>query len=181
MHSSNSDIRYISVDKDNFELAYNIQKEIWPDDPDYNNFYEKANDSTLEVTSFIVYYKDEAIGITGTYLEDIDDESIWLDWFGILPTYRCNGLGKTILLDTIKYCQNFNQYLYFRLDTTYWDKRPAIYLYDLVMDLREEYTIEDTETKKHNYLIYTYDLKKTGYIKPWNNRYLGLVNYYENL
>lgn len=181
MNSSNIYLKYVSLDKDNFLIAYNIQKEIWPNEADYNNFYDKAINPVLGDSSFIVYYKNEAIGVTGTYLEDIDNESIWLDWFGILPDYRSLGLGKTILLDTIRYCQNFDKYLYFRLDTTYWESRPAICLYDKVMDLKEEYTVEDTDIRKNNYLIYTYNLKRSDYTKPWNNRYLGLREYYDEL
>lgn len=181
MNSSNNDLKYVNVNKDNFLIAYHIQKEIWPNEVDYHNFYEKANESSPDVASFIIYYQDTPIGITGTYIEDFDDESIWLDWFGILPSYRRRGFGKTVLLDTIRYCQSLDKYLYFRLDTNYWENRPAIYLYDSVMDLREDYTVEDTKTEKHQYLIYTYNLKRTKDTKPWDNRYIGLVEHYHDL
>lgn len=179
MKSSNEEIKYVEITRDNFELAYEIQKTIWPNDPDYQGFYHKAIDPQPYDSCFLVYMKDTPIGITGTYIEDFDSESIWLDWYGILPEYRGNGYGKTILLDTICYCQNFNDFSYLRLDTTYWENRPAVFLYDKVMDLKEDYTIEDTETKKYGYLIYTYNLKRTGYTKPWNNRFIGLVEHYE--
>ena len=31
-------LKYIKVNKENFETAYNIQKQIWVDEPDFNNF-----------------------------------------------------------------------------------------------------------------------------------------------
>ena len=54
-----------------------------------------------------------------------------------------------------------------------------MYLYDKIMELKENYTIEDTKNKKNNTLIYTYALD--GDLEPWNNKYLGLREYYDNL
>ena len=62
-------------------------------------------------------------------------------------------------------CKNLKKYEYFRLDTTYYENRPALYLYDAVMDLREDYTTEDTDTIKNNFIIYTYGLNKKAEIK----------------
>ena len=179
MKSSDKNIEYVKLDSYNFEHAYQVQKLIWDDDPDYQCFYNKAMNPSIYDTCFLVYLGADLIGITGTYIEDFDTESIWLDWFGILPEYRGNGYGETILLDTIRYCQSFDKFAYFRLDTTYWEDRPAIGLYDKVMDLKEKYTREDTEEIDHHYLIYTYNLKRTNYTKPWNNRFIGLVDYYK--
>lgn len=170
-------LTYKKIDKKNIDTAYNIQKKIWPDDPDYNSFLDKIENPGDDNVSFLVYDKENIIGITGVYVEDEDNESIWLDWFTILPEYRKKGYGKRVLLDTIDYCKKLNKYLYFRLDTTYYKNRPALFLYDKVMHLREDYTAEDTKEKKNNYLIYTYALKEK--IKPWNNRYLGLKEYYD--
>lgn len=175
---NSKELKYEQVTLENIEIAFQIQKEIWPDDPDYNDFLDKANHSKDDNVSWLVYYEHHPIGITGVYVEDIDNETIWLDWYGILPKYRQKGLGKKILIDTIEYCKNLNKYQYFRLDTTYYENRPALFLYDKIMDLKEEYTVEDTEKKKNNFLIYTYVLN--GKLKPWNNRYLGLRAYYDN-
>ena len=154
MESSNEQVRYVEVNQDNLKIAYEIQKIIWPREPDYQSFHRKIVNPDIYEKVFIVYFHNH----TGIYTEDFGSESIWLDWYGILPEYRGNGYGKIILFDTICYCRKFKQFLYFRLDTTYWENRPAIYLYDKVMGLKEEYTIEDTETKKYGYLIYSYDL-----------------------
>ena len=51
-------------------------------------------------------------------------------------------------------------------------------MYDDVMDLREDYTVEDTDTVKNNFIIYTYGLNKKA--EYWNNKYLGLREYYDN-
>ena len=42
------------------------------------------------------------------------------------------------------------------------------------MQLKEEYTIEDTKNEKTNTLIYSYSLN--GKLDLWNNKYLGLKN-----
>ena len=39
---SQSILKYIKVNKENFETAYNIQKQIWVDEPDFNNFKQKC-------------------------------------------------------------------------------------------------------------------------------------------
>lgn len=45
------------------------------------------------------------------------------------------------------------------------------------MELKENYTIEDTENNKNNFIIYSYSLN--GKLQPWNNKYLGLKDYYD--
>lgn len=169
-------IKYQKVNKENFQTAYNIQKQIWEDEPDYENFKNKSQSNADDNISWIVSYNDLPIGITGVFTEDFDKKTIWLDWYGVLPEYRNKGFGKKILLDTIDYCKKLNKYEYLRLDTTYWDGRPAISLYDKVMSFKEKYTIEDKE-KSHNWWIYTYSLK--GKKELWNNRYIGLSRYYD--
>lgn len=169
-------LKYELVTKENMDIAFSIQKALWPSDPDYNYFVDKVKNYKVNNAAFLVKLGKESIGITGVEMNK-DPESIWLGWFGILESYRRNGYGKQILLDTIEYCKRLNQYEYFRLDTTYWKNRPALYLYDEVMTFKEKYTKEDTENIKHNYLIYTYSFH--GKKKLWNNRYLGLSTYYE--
>lgn len=45
------------------------------------------------------------------------------------------------------------------------------------MDLKEEYTKEDTDDCKNEFLIYTKALK--GKAEPWNNKYIGIKLYYD--
>lgn len=35
-------LKYIPVNLENLHFAYKIQKEEWPEDPDYNDLYDKA-------------------------------------------------------------------------------------------------------------------------------------------
>lgn len=172
-------LKYKLLNLENLETAYNIQKEIWPDDPDYNDLYDKATNTKDDNCFFLVYDNDDLIGITGVDVDDRFLDTIWLDWFAILPEFRRKGYGEKVLQDTIEYSRNLKKYKFFRVDTTYYENRPAIFLYDKVMHLKEDYTLEDTPTHKNEFLIYTYSFVKE--IEPWNNRYLGLREYYDNL
>lgn len=176
--SKNKELKYIQVTNENLEIAYNIQKNEWKNEPDKQNFIDKANNTKENYVSFIVYYKDIPIGITGVYTKDIDKDSIWLDWFCVVPEYRKMGLGEQILRDTIEYAKGLEGFLYFRAETTYWEGRPAVSLYDKVMNIKEEYTAENENPNKPT-LIYTYNC--TDKSEHWNNRYLGLNDYYTKL
>lgn len=178
MTSKNKEIRYIQLTNENLEIAYNIQKEQWDDFPDKQNFINKANNPQKDYISFIAYYNDMPIGITGVYTEPIDKDSIWLDWFCVVPEYRKMGFGEQILVDTIEYAREIGKFLYFRVETNYWKGRPAVVLYDKVMSVKELYTAENKNADKPT-LIYTYNF--TDKCELWNNRYLGLNEYYDNL
>lgn len=178
MVSRNKELKYKQITNENLEIAYNIQKNEWENEPDKQNFIDKANNVKKDNISFIVYYKNIPIGITGVYTEDIDKNSIWLDWFCIVPEYRKMGLGEQILRDTIEYAKRLEKFLYFRAETTYWEGRPAISLYDKVMNMKEKYTVENKNSDKTT-LIYTYNF--TDKSERWNNRYLGLNDYYTKL
>ena len=177
MISKNKEIKYIQVTNENLEIAYNIQKEQWKDSPDKENFIRKADNPSRDYVAFIAYYKDIPIGITGVYTEEIDKDSIWLDWFCIIPEYREKGFGEQILRDTIEYARGLGTFLYFRAETTYWKGRPAVSLYDKIMNIKEEYTVEENDTGAT--LIYTYNFTEKSEL--WNNRYLGLNDYYVKL
>ena len=176
--SKNKEIRYEQVTTDNMDLAFNIQKNEWKDNPDKENFLDKAINAKKDYVSFIAYYNNVPIGITGVYTENIYKESIWLDWFCVVPEFRNRGFGKQILEDTIDYVRDLRDFLYFRIETTYWKGRPAVSLYDKIMQIKEKYTLEN-DNKNNPTLIYTYCF--TEKCELWNNRYLGLNNYYGRL
>lgn len=173
------DLKYRIVNVENLKIAYQIQKETWTDDPDYGDLYDKAVNTKDDNCMFLVYDNETLIGITGVDVFREYPDTIWLDWFTILPEYRRNGYGKKVLLDTIQYCKELKQYDVFRVETTYYENRPALFLYDKVMQLKENYTIEDTDTLKNETIIYSYSLN--GKLELWNNKYLGLQEYYDNL
>lgn len=180
MQSQTGELTYQKVDFNNLPLLLEIYHRVWPrkaPHPDYLAKPKYPDDDTN--VSWIVYHNNSAIGIVGVYNFDPDEpgydqgESIWMDHFAILPEFRRHGFGKQVLLDTINYCRSLNRFKYYRLDTVYFDGRPALALYDQLLPLREEYTAEDTLDKKQHYLIYSYSLDSSP-IKPWDNHFLGL-------
>ncbi len=172
-------LKYITINLNNLNIAYEIQKSTWPDDPNYDDLYDKAINTKDDNCFFLVYDNKTLIGITGVDVFREYPDTIWLDWFTILPEYRKKGYGKKVLLDTILYCKNLNKYDVFRVEITSYENRPALFLYDKIMQMKENYTIEDTDTIKNNTIIYSYSLN--GKLKLWNNKYLGLREYYDNL
>lgn len=172
-------LTYVQMNLDNMGLVYEIQKQTWPDTPDYDNLYDKAINTLDDNCFFLVYVKNSLIGITGVDVFREYPDTIWLDYFTILPEYRRRGYGEKVLLDTIEYCKKLNRYKSFRIEVTYYNDRPALFLYDKIMKIKEDYTIEDNENIKTQTLIYTYPLD--GKLELWNNKYLGLGEYYNNL
>lgn len=172
-------LTYEVLDLKKLDIAFKIQKETWPDDPDYQDLYDKAVNTKDDNCFFLVYDKGKLIGLTGVDVFSEYPDTIWLDWFTILPEHRRHGYGEKVLRDTIEYCKKLNRYNTFRVETTYYESRPALFLYDKVMQLKGDYTIEDTDGVKTDTIIYSYSLN--GKLEPWNNKYLGLREYYDNL
>ena len=175
-------LSYHQVDSANLDHAVQIQKAIWPQNPvdrDYLLKAEQSNDPTN--VSWLVRHRETIIGLTGVYTYDPDEtgyddgESIWMDWFGLLPDFRHYGFGRQILLDTIRYAERLHRFKYFRLDTSDFAGRASTKLYDKVMQLREDYTAEVYPEGYHG-LVFSYSLNGSP-IKPWSNRPLDLGLY----
>lgn len=180
MQSSIPELHYERMRPDTLSLACAIQAQVWPNDihpEDLSCKLEHPDDESN--CTWLVYFNQTLVGFIGIFTFDEDEpgydngESIWLDWFAILPAYRRRGWGKTVLIDAINYCRDLKQYQYLRLDTEYWPNRPALFLYDKIMDLREVYTAEDTPNHTYNRLIYSRCLDGSP-MKPWQNRFLNL-------
>lgn len=179
---------YVKVTPDNLCRALQIQKLVCPKNPVDRDYLFKIDDpgSTIDV-SWLVYYREnpnapeQLIGLTGVYSYDPseagydDSESIWMDWFTVLPAYRGRSFGEQILRDTIAYAQSLKRFKYFRLDTSDFRGRISTHLYDKVMQLREDYTAEANPSGHHT-LVYSCSLGDFA-VKPWNNRFLNLSHY----
>lgn len=170
---------YVEVTPDNLPQALEVQHLIWPKNPVDKDYIAKAsNPDDLTNVSWLVYRRKKLIGLTGVFTFDPDEpgydhgESIWMDWFAVLPSRRGFGFGRNILIDTITYAAKLQRFHFFRLDTSDYPGRISTYLYDSAMDLRENYTAE-TMPAGHIGLIYSRSLDNTP-IKPWNNQFLNL-------
>lgn len=180
MHSQSGELTYRQVDQQNIQTALAMQHQTWPHEPadaDYEDKLKYPDDPSN--ASWLVYAGKDLVGLTGVFVFDSDEpgydgrESIWLDWFMVLPEFRRRGFGRQILHDMIKHCQDLGGFKFMRLDTIYIPGRPALALYDQVMHLCERYTLEDTPDHDQHYLIYSYSLDQSP-VKPWDNRFLNL-------
>ncbi len=180
-------LTYVRINPQNLHRALQIQNLIWPQNPVDRDYIAKADAVDDANANWLVYYRSaqdplgELIGLTGLYYYDPDEkgyddgESIWMDWFGVLPTYRGKGFGHQILCDTIAYARRLDRYKYFRLDTSDFPDRTSTKLYDQIMELREDYTAETYQTGHHG-LVYSFSLGSFP-VKPWGNRLLELGRY----
>lgn len=55
----------MAIDLNSLNITYKIQKETWPDDPVYDDLYDKAVNKKNDNCSFLVYDNEILIGITG--------------------------------------------------------------------------------------------------------------------
>lgn len=173
----------VQVDRDTLSLAVEIQQQIWPDNPPDRDYLDKVrHPKDPRNVTWLVYHKDKLIGLTGLFSYDKDEmgydygESVWMDWFAILPEWRRQGFGEKVLRATIERAQAIGGPVrYFRVDTADYPDRASTKLYDKVMQRRESYTAEPMP-EGHTGLIYTFCLGKSGF-KSWGNRLLDLGRY----
>lgn len=168
--------------QETLSIALELRREGWPHEEIKSDDYYFAEAKELDTIDrvWLVYYGEELIGLTGIYVFDEDEsgwdnsESVWMDWFMIKTEYRRQGFGKQVLLDTIQYCRELGRFKFFRLDTTFWEGRPALKSYDKIMEFSERYNAEVPDTKEGEYyLIYSLALHGDK-MKPWGNQLLNL-------
>ncbi len=166
-------LEYELIDNDNINLATSIQHTIFPNECAYLH-YKYAIDTNYERNKyFIIKYNETPVGVIGLYMNDeIDNESIWLGWFGILPEFRSKGIGRKSILDMIDEAKKYNK-KYFRLYTNDKGDSTARPLYRSVMQTYENYTNINDYNYNGNCLVYSYSLCNEK-VSLWNNRFLNL-------
>lgn len=171
----NKDIVFKKIDISNYELACKIQNIIFPDEDGSENFKEQINNDPYrkEQDYYIVYLKEEPIGVTGIYSYHEYPDDAWLGWFGILEQYRKNGYGSKVLKETIELAKS-KGYKNFRLYTDEFAV-DAHRLYESQGLIKELY---DNKDDKDNYIdaeIYIYSKSlNSDKVELWNNKILGL-------
>lgn len=179
MQSKDPRIVYEKMTRATYELSCSLQERFWPGCSCRSDFLEKTEIEDTANVTWLVRIEEDLAGIVGTFTFDEDEagfdcnETIWLDWFVLIPKFRGLGLGKQVLLDTIAYCASLGQYDFLRIDTTYHPERPAIMLYRKVMDLEEKYLAEPSGFGEFNYRIFSLSLHGKK-IVPWCNHFLNL-------
>ncbi len=76
---SKYNLTYVKLDKNTIDVAFDIQKSIWPENPDYNDLYDKAINPLDDNCFLLVYDKETLIGITvWMFLENIQTQMVRL-------------------------------------------------------------------------------------------------------
>lgn len=171
MESLDKDLMYEKISSpEQIMLATKIELEIFPE---FCGYLSYANAEQNGNTYYLVYKQNIPIGITGIYTDDSlsGDEKFtaWLGWYGVIKEYRNKGYGKQILLDTISEAKR-RGYKKFRLYTSKVKCKEAINLYDKIMDIGEDYTLEQLYLQRK---VYSKSLTDNA-IDKWNNRNLFL-------
>lgn len=201
------EIIYQKVERKDVPLLKKLQAAIFPEST-FENGYDLVYDKGPEALDYImfeseiVYVDGEPAGITGLNITRGVEEhhTIWLNWYGILPSFRGRGLGKRILLDSIEHAKAYMKEYpvkYFRLYTSELMNASAQSLYRKVMTMKEYYAHEelfsgsnyaqvraaagqdktDEECKKYIETctaIYSRSLDENEIIVPWNNYFMNL-------
>jgi len=158
---------------DNFELALNIQEELFPKYNAENNYSESINpDSYYEY--YLIKTEDNVVGITGIYYYPQYPDSAWLGWFGIREPYRRNHYGTLALsmFEKLAYEKGFK---YTRLYTDKYNNDIAIAFYKSNAYICEDYTnVNDPSSKEYPVLIFSKSLTNQP-CSFWDNRNIYLT------
>lgn len=166
-------LEYELIDENNIILATSIQHTIFPDECAYVHYKYAIDTNYKRNKYFIIRWNAIPVGIIGLYMDDkIDNESIWLGWFGILPEFRSKGIGRRSLLDMIEKAKEYNK-KYLRLYTNDKGDSTARPLYRSVMQSYENYNNPNDYNYNGNCLIYSYSLCDEK-VSLWNNKFLNL-------
>ena len=171
------------LNRENLKVASLIQYEIFK-----NNWCgycdllseiesrEKGIDIGLPVTYLIKHF-NKPIGIIGLYELKQYPNTIWLNWFGILPKYRNRGFGTHALFMIINLARKFGR-KEFRLVTYKIWNHQAQHIYQKTMQRAEPYTNKDDWQYAIKYgkpMIFSSSLvDKT--VSKWNNKYVDLLS-----
>lgn len=167
------ELEYELINNDNIELATSIQHTIFPDECAYLHYKYAVETDYKRNRYYIIKNNNIPVGVIGLYINDeIDPDSIWLGWFGILPEFRSKGIGRKSILDIIEKAKKYNK-KYFRLYTNDSGDSTARPLYRSVMQIFEKYDNADDYNYNGNCLVYSYSLCNEK-VKLWDNRFMNL-------
>lgn len=170
-------LSYELIDENNIKLASSIQGTIFPGESASQHYKHSIISNHKNSSYYIISWNNIPVGITGIYImnkydkQAINDNSVWLGWFGVLPEFRSKGIGRQALLDTIEKSKIYKR-KYFRIYTVSTDNALAQPLYKSIMHAREPYKNKEDYNYNNNCYIYSYNLKGNNNIELWNNKYV---------
>ena len=166
-------LEYELINENNINLATSIQHTIFPDECAYEHYKYSIDTNYKSNIYYIIKLNKIPVGVIGLYINDeIDEESIWLGWFGVLPEFRSKGIGRRSILDIIEKAKKYKR-KYFRLYTNDDGDSTARPLYRSVMQMCERYNNSNDYNYNGNCYIYSYSLCSEK-VKAWNDKFINL-------
>jgi len=103
-------LKFVVINKNNINLGVKIAKEIFPYEFSKSGLFlpeldfKKSLEEPYSGKFFIVRSKNKFVGITGFYYHFLKPkiDELWLGYFGVRKKFRGKGLGRKILLKTLK-------------------------------------------------------------------------------
>lgn len=174
-------IKLLQLSSKNYKIAGKIQYELFnvTDSAGYIDYIQEVKQNnkrgqTLPV-SFLIYYKHKPVGVVGLYEYDNYKEDIWLNWFGVLPKYREQGVGTNALIKIIEFARRYNK-KYFRLYTYQRWYIKATNIYRKLLQVEELYANDKDKELIDKYgecKIFSTSLHNQPK-RLWNNKYINL-------
>lgn len=164
------------VNKSNLEIAVAVHKAIFPKYNARQNFLD-----SFEASSIYRYYlimdnnEKKYIGIFGIYSLEIDKDSAWLGWFGVLSAYRRKHYGS-YMLHKFEEIAKKSGYKYCRLYTDFCEENIAISFYKKNGYSFENYINENDPSSFDFPLIIGSKSLWNNKITKWNNRNINLTS-----
>lgn len=158
-------LTYQKLNKENYNEVLKIKHQLFPEsnsDEDYTNYFNNQ----IKSNYYLVLKNNSPCATIGWYDFDNNNTDAFVGWFGVLPKYQNQGIGKEILNYIIKEVRNLN-YKYLRV---YTDKKVnpiSILLYDRLFDIKEDYTYPDKLGKTGTFVVYSKLL--TNEKQKWDN------------
>ena len=168
-------LNFIKLTKNNYEDVLFIKHKLFPEsnsDDDYVKYFNQLVKSNY----YLVKINKTIVATIGWYDFDNQNKEAFVGWFGVLPEFQKQGIGKESLNFIINEVKLLN-YDYLRVYTDKKVNYESTLLYDKVFDLKENYTYPDKLGKTNNFVVYSKFLK--DYKNPWNNRPLNEDDNYD--
>jgi GNAT superfamily N-acetyltransferase len=122
----------------------------------------------------------QCVGIVGLYAFFDYPKDAWLDWFGVLPKYRREGMGK-VILNFAKTQAKKNGFETLRLWTDDSDNRDAIEFYKKNgMQIEQYENPDDVHYQDGNTVILSISLTDKTLIH-WSNKKIYLKEFYRDV
>ena len=175
-------MKFELLNDENIEVAFKIQKEIFPLENGSEDLKE-AHANVCPPQQYLQKYwlakdNDKYVGICGLYAYNLAPKDAWLGWFGVVEDERRKGFGTQILSNTMQIARDMG-FDTLRLYTDEEENDIAIKLYEKIGMIREIYNNpEDVHFEVGNTLIFSKGLinEKTTF---WNNKNLFLNSHEE--